>query len=281
MIINGFEIKDGILDLSLSGTKVIENKAFWAGRSIREVMFPSGIGHIGDWAFAKCSNLEKVTFPDGHRAGLFGRDVFKGCDKLVSVSFADTDETTAFFLALCANRLGYDSLIRSDDVGKKSWYAKWDICLATRIKSDDAEAKMSAALCGEEDISYDGIGSVDGEMPGENGDFVSKEAYNRSVLCYIRLSDDRYLSDETRALLEEHIYENRFGESGTAFYSIIEECAGNLSYLRKYLDIVQPDRGILSEMIASCGPGEVAVRSYLIKESSASSSALDDMIFLD
>ena len=264
--------------MRISGN-IIENKAFWADRALRDVTVPSGIRHIGDWAFAKCVNLEKVMFEDDFRPGLFGRDVFKGCDKLAAVSFADTDDVTEHFLALCANRLAFDSLIRSEDVGKKSWYEKWDICLATRIKSDDAEAKMSAALCGEEDISYDGIGSIDGEMPGEGADFVSKEAHNKSVLCYIRLKNDIYLGTETRALLEEHIRNNRFGsESGSSFSAIFEECEGNLEYLRIYLDIVSPNRDTLSDMIASLGPSEVAARSYLIKESSDKGGILDDLM---
>ena len=264
--------------MTVSG-EIIENKAFWADRALRDVTVSSGVKHIGDWAFARCVNLEKVTFEDDFRPGLFGRDVFKGCGKLSAISFADMDEVTKHFLALCANRLGFDSLIRSDDVGQKSWYEKWDICLATRIKSDDAEAKMSAALCGEEDISYDGIGSIDGEMPGEGADFVSREAYNKSVLCYIRLKDDRYLSDSTRKLLEEHIRQNSFGnKNGSSFFAIFEECGGNLEYLRIYLDTVNPGRDTLSDMIASLGPSDVAARSYLIKESSAKGNVLSDMM---
>ena len=265
---NGYEVKDGVLDLRETSVTEIDNKEFWAARSVREVLLPAGIIHIGDWAFAKCSNLEKVTFTDDFHPGIFGRDVFKGCERLERISFCDTDEVTGRFLALCANRLGFDRLIQSDDVGKKSWYEKWDICLATRIKSDDAEAKMSAALCGEEDISYDGIGSVDGEMPGEGADFVSKEAFNKSILCYIRLSDDIYLGEDTRKLVSDHILQNSF-EIGTsaAFNAIFEECGGNLSYLRIYLDIVKPDRDTLLRMISSLGPSDVAARSYLIKES--------------
>ena len=279
MNVNGYEVTDGVLDLRDTVVTVIDNKAFWAQRPIREVLMPVGITHIGDWAFAKCSNLEKISFADDFRPGLFGRDVFKGCDNLLSISFADTDDVTARFLALCANRLGFDRLIQSDDVGKKSWYEKWDICLATRIKSDDAEAKMSAALCGEEDISYDGIGSVDGEMPGEGADFVSKEAYNRSVLCYIRLSEDRYLDDDTRRLLTEHILENSFNKGTcSSFNAIFEECEGSLSYLRMYLDIVRPDRDTLFEMIEALGPSNVAARSYLIKESNSGSDPLADMM---
>ncbi len=169
---NCYEIKDGILDLKDAPLSIIENKEFWSQRALRKVILPAGIEHIGDWAFAKCINLETVEFACDFRPGLFGRDVFKGCESLRSVAFAGMDETTALFLALCANRLPYDHLIRSEDVGQKSWYEKWDICLASKLKSDDAEAKMSAALCGEEDISYDGIGSVDGEMPGASADYV-------------------------------------------------------------------------------------------------------------
>ncbi len=279
MNINGFEVKDGILDLSGTSVTVIENKAFWAARAIREVLLPGGMEHIGDWAFAKCSNLERVTFPDDFRPDLFGRDVFKGCDRLKHIGFNDSDDVTAHFLALCANRLGFDRLIQSDDIGKKSWYEKWDICLATRIKSDDAEARMSAALCGEEDISYDGIGSVDGEMSGESEDFVSAAAYNRSILCYVRLINDRYLSDDMRHLLEKHISDNRFGEGyGSSFYAIFEECGGDLGLLQKYLDIVKPDRKMLLEMTSALSASEVAAKSYLIGRPDRGEDPLADLL---
>ena len=278
MTVNGFEISDGILDLRGSVNEYIEDKAFWAARSVRSVLMPKGIRHIGDWAFAKCANLETVVFEDDFRPDLFGKDVFKGCNRLTSISFANMDEVTAHFLAMCANRLEFDSLIRSDDVGRASWYAKWDICLAAKIKSDDAEARMSAALCGEEDISYDGIGSVDGEMPGEGADFVSKEAYNRSVLCYMRLVNDRHISADTRRMLEEHIITNRFGEgASSSFFAIFEECDGDLSYLRIYLDTVRPDRQTLLSMIESLGSSHVAAKSFLIREAGGK-SVLDDMM---
>ncbi len=264
--------------MNISGS-VIANKEYLSRRELRQVVIGQEIEHIGDWAFAKCTNLASVEFECDFRPGLFGRDVFKGCESLRTVAFADTDEMTSLFLALCANRLPYDHLIRSDDVGQKSWYEKWDICLETKLKSDDAEAKMSAALCGEEDISYDGIGSVDGEMPGESADFVSKEEYNKSALCYIRLSNDKYLSDQTRRLIEDHIRKNSFGNgNGSSFYAIFEECESDISYLKMYLDIVDPDKETLSEMTAALAPSEVVARSYLIGHSSDSGSGLDDLL---
>ena len=276
MMINGFEISDGVLDLSDSPISEIENKAFLSAKTLRSVILPSCIEHIGDWAFAKCSNLRSVTFKGDFRPGLLGKEVFKECTALVAVTFADTDDTTGKLLALCANRLPYDHLLRSDDVGQKSWYDKWDISLETALKSDDAEARMSAALCGEEDISYDGIGSVDGEMPGESGDFIRKEEYNRCMLCYIRLSNDAYLKQSTRKMIEDYLIANRFGsKEGSAFYSVFEAGEEVLEYLRIYLDTVKPDRQTVKDMTSEVPAKEVYARSYLIKESNGGNDALD------
>ncbi len=274
MNINGYEVNDGVLDLSGAGVTHIESKAFLSSKTMRTVILPKETDNLGDWAFAKCDNLMSVKFAGDFRPGLFGKDVFGGCGRLSSIEFADQDKATAALLALCANKLPYEHLLRADDVGQKSWYEKWDIGLTAKLKSDDAEAKMSAALCGEEDISYDGIGSVDGEMSGETGDYVQKEEFSKCSLCYIRLSNDKYLSDATRSVITEFIVSNRFGQkSGAAFYSIFEEGDNVLPYLRIYLDIVKPDKAALREMIAAIGQKDVYAVSYLIKESGTISAA--------
>ena len=279
MNVNGYEVRDGILDLEQSGLTDLENKAFLSARSVREVWLPAGLRHIGDWAFAKCVNLRKVKFADDFCPGLFGKEVFRGCEMLESIDFRGMDAGTAALLALCTNKLAYDHLLRSDDVGQKSWYEKWDISLAAKLKSDDAEAKMSAALCGEEDISYDGIGSVDGEMPGETEDFVKKEEYKKCSLCYIRLSNDIYLSEKMRAVICDHIIANRFGEgSGYSFFAIFEECGGDLDFLKIYLDIVKPGKQTMKDMINAISSKDVYARSYLMGQSSDSYNALDDML---
>ena len=279
MNMNGYDIRDGVLDLSTGTMTRIENKAFLSAKSLRSVILPSTIEHVGDWAFAKCGNLVSVRFEGVHRPGMFGRNVFSGCELLGSVDFVDIDPVTSKLLALCANRLPYDHLIRGDDIGQESWYAKWDICLEATLKSDDAEAKMSAALCGEEDISYDGIGSVDGEMPGETGDYIQKEEYNRCSLCYIRLSNDRNLKDKTRKIIEDYIVGNRFGiGEGSSFYSIFEEGENILSYLRIYLDTVRPDRETIKAMTAAVPSKDVYARSYLIRESGSSEDILDSLM---
>lgn len=274
MDMDGFEIKDGVLDLSESSVRTIENKQFLSQKHLRYVILPVCIEHIGDWAFAKCRNLKSVKFKGVFRKGLFGKEVFRECDELSEIVFADTDDDTSQLLALCTNRLPYDHLLRSEDIGQKSWYEKWDISLMSALAVDDAAYEIAAALCGEEDISYDGIGSVDGEMPGETEDIVRSAQFDKCRLCYIRLQLDRYLPDDHRRKIEKYIYDNRFGENGGAsFYSVFGEGEKAAGYLEIYLDIVRPDRDILKEMISAVPAGNVFERSYLIGRSNS-----DDVI---
>lgn len=278
MNINGFEVSDGILDLTGIKGDVIEDKAFLSAKTVRSVKVPKGIVHIGDWAFAKCTHLASVVFEGEHSPGLFGKEVFSGCEMLRSISFAGMDDVTAGYLALCTNKLPFDHLLRSDDIGSKSWYEKWDICLVSTLKSDDEKLRMNAALCGEEDISYDGIGSVDGEMPGQSADYVIKEEFKKCSLSYFRLANDRYLTDDTRAVIERYISGKRWQEgSGSAFYSIFEEGDNALLYLRIYLDIVKPDRQTLLEMTGTVAPKDVYAISCLIKEA-GKSDTLDGLL---
>ena len=51
---------------------IIENKAFWSRREIKHVSISGRIEHIGDWAFAKCVNLETIELACDFRPGLFG-----------------------------------------------------------------------------------------------------------------------------------------------------------------------------------------------------------------
>ncbi len=270
MDLDVYDIKDGILDLSKDAIYAIEDKQFLGNKQIRSVILPATTEHVGNWAFAKCSNLEEVTFCGTFCPGLFGRNVFDGCDDLGYIRFADTDDATARLAALCANSLDCDHLIRADDIGQKSWYEKWDISLVSLLNGDDEKNAIAAALCGEEDISYDGIGSVDGELPGESPDFVTKKAYEKCMLCYVRLECDRYISDKTRSVINEHIMKNRLGYgNGSSFYSIFALGGSDLSYLERYISITGPDREEISEMISALSPRDVYAMSYLIERSNA------------
>ncbi|MCR5207712.1 MAG: leucine-rich repeat domain-containing protein, partial [Eubacterium sp.] len=59
---------EGLLTVSGSGqmTGWTSNAVPWAGyrNSIKEVIVESGITKIGNWSFAKCPNLTKITVAD-------------------------------------------------------------------------------------------------------------------------------------------------------------------------------------------------------------------------
>ena len=259
--------------------RIIENRKYLLRKDIRKVKICRGIEHIGDWAFAKCSNLTEVVFSDDFRPALFGKDVFTGCERLKSIAFGDTDEVTNKLLAVCANKMYYDHLLRADDIGQRSWYEKWDICLVSQLQSGDGEARMSAALCGEEDISYDGIGSVDGELPGETDDYVRKEEFRKCTLCYLRLENDVYLSDSVRSEIKSHLLDNAFGNrNGAAFYSLFDDSDNTLEFMRIYLDTICPGKDTLMRMIKEVPSGNVTARSYLIKESEKKSDTISNLL---
>ena len=257
-------MNEGIYEIT---DEVIGNKAYLSSKDIREVIIGEDIRHIGDWAFAKCSNLCRVSFAGDFCPGLFGRDVFGGCTRLGSISFRDTDQETTYLLAACVNRMYYDHLLRADDVGQKSWYEKWDICLVSELSDDGAAARNAAALCGEEDISYDGIGSVDGEMPGETKDYVKNEEFRKCSLCYLRLDNDRNLSEGTRDVIKAYLTSNSFGEGfGAAFYSLFEDENTTLKFMRIYLDTGKHDRETLKRLINEVPIRDVGARAFLIRE---------------
>lgn len=271
-----------ILDLSTDNLEEIERKAFLSCKSLKKVILPESIKKLGDWCFSKCSNLKSVEINAPFSGNIFGKGVFEGCDNLCDIRFQETSETLSKLLATTANRLSNDHLLRSDDLGQQSWYEKWDIYLLSILNTDDAEGSLNVTVCGEEDISYDGIGSIDGEMPGETGDYIKNVAKNKCFLCFLRLTYDDYLSPKTAEHLKEYIKDRSFGnEKDYAWLTLKEDCEGMVDYYRLYLSIVTPTKEIMEEMIADLSATQVQAKAFLINEASCikkGASMLDDLM---
>ena len=45
------------------GTRIICNSAFWNCGSLSEIVIPSSVTSIGDWAFSSCSSLKYISIP--------------------------------------------------------------------------------------------------------------------------------------------------------------------------------------------------------------------------
>ncbi|MBP5298301.1 MAG: leucine-rich repeat domain-containing protein, partial [Lachnospiraceae bacterium] len=193
----GYEDMGSVLDISNeTEIETIGKKAFLGCKSLKKVFLPESIESLSDWCFSKCNNLKSVKIDLPVKSGIFGRGVFEGCEHLKEISFKDAHKDLSVLLAANVNRLPNEHLLRSEDLGQQGWYEKWDIALMALLNTDDAEGSINTLVCGEEDISTDGIGSVDGEMPGETDDFVKRAAKNKCFLCFLRLMHDSFLKED-------------------------------------------------------------------------------------
>lgn len=66
------------------GIVEIEKEAFEGVDTIRYVKCPSTLSKIGDWAFARCANLERIDLPADVDMGKY---VFRGCQALCKENF--------------------------------------------------------------------------------------------------------------------------------------------------------------------------------------------------
>ncbi len=283
LMIKGYEGDGAILDIS-SDNRItgIDKKAFLSCKSLKKVFLPDSIVSIGDWCFSNCINLTDCTIaskPDGR---LFGKGVFDSCDRLRTISFAGTDISTSVLLAAGVNRMKSEHLLRAEDIGEKFWYEKWDITLMSLLKADDAENSISTAVSGEEDISYDGVAMVDGEMSGPTENHVKAIAKNKSYLCFLRLLHDEHLSSQIREKIEDHIRSRSFGrDKEYAWTALKEDCEGNVDYYEIYLSVVRPDRDVILKMIDDLGPSRVQAKALLISKAKCDdngTSALDELM---
>lgn len=282
--VKGYEGGGAVLDLSAyTDLGRIDRKAFLSCKSLKRLILPASVEWIDDWAFSKCTNLQKVEIRKVYEKNILGRGAFEGCTALTQMSFLDSEEHLANLLTLTINRMPNELLFRSDDLGEQTWYEKWDIALLSFLKSDEEEEGIKNTVCGEEDISYDPVGMVDGEMPGETPDFVKAVVKNKCFLCFQRLTFDTGLCAQTREILCRYIVDRSFGKKNpAAWITLLEDCSEELSYYQLYLEIVKPSKKELEIMIQNVNATKMQVKAFLINEASKKeegSSFLEDLLF--
>lgn len=259
----------------------IKSKSNMGDASVSEIVIPKEVTQIGEWAFSKCKNLTRVVFEGEYTPQLLAKGVFEGSDNLKSIEFANLGCDEAYLLAAAVCKLKVSHLLRSDDVGEESWFTKWDLALKISLESNDEKFDAANALCGEEDISYDNIGSIDGEMPGMGVDYLNETAYNKSLLCYLRLTYDKYLSDSFREFIHNYLTVHSFGtKDAYAWLTLREKCKDDLSYYRIYLEVVQPDNETIRRMIDDLPQDAVAAKSFLIGESAKEADIMSSGLFI-
>lgn len=259
--------------------KGIERKAFLGTKGLRSVIIPGCVDEIGDWAFAQCIHLREVTIL-GSTSERLGRGVFEGDVRLERISYGGhSSEDSAVILATVIRRLSAEYLLRDTEIGSEGWYTKWDLALSGFLAQDDMEGYSDKALCGEEDISYDGIGSVDGELLGENYSFVVEKNKNKCYLCLIRLMHDEFLSDKNRSVFSAYLKNHEKGKGNeSAWLTVKEDFRDNLEILKLFIEVTAPDGDTITKMIEDAG-NLAEIKAYLInlRNENKTDSFFDDL----
>ena len=90
--VEGFNAAGTVMDIpeTIEGcpVKYIADAACRGNKAITEVRIPSSVTAVGEYAFAECPNLLKVSFADG--AEKIGFSAFRDCSALMSVTLPGT-----------------------------------------------------------------------------------------------------------------------------------------------------------------------------------------------
>lgn len=243
----------------------IEKKAFMGNKTLVEVYVPSNVVCVGDYAFAQCTQLRKVVM-EGNFPKM-GRGVFSGCKRIENICKGSmTEDDMSFLIASVVSRLPALSLLTDDDIGSNFWVERYDLALRSFIARDDMEGYDDTALCGEEDISYDGIGSIDGELPGESETYVREACKNKCFLCLMRLMHSEGLERGTRLYLTNYITAHGFGlNNEAAWITIKEDLLYKPDYITLYLDTVKPGKEKVLSMLNDTDEKHALLKSLLIE----------------
>lgn len=257
----------------------IERKAFLQQSSLRKIVVPGTVTYIGDWAFSQCRQLETFVLKKGACVDAFvGRGIFEGSERLLNICVGyDEPDELSLLAALPVKKLPATYLIKDPSFGLEEWYRKLDMAIIDYLKQDDIEGYSDRALCGEEDISYDGVGSVDGELPGESAAYLKEVGKNKAGLAFARLTNKVYITGETKDYLSGYMISRSKGcVSETAWYYILEDRYDDTKALDDYLDIVKPDAKAVKEMIEDVPASKALLRAKLIGYKSEDTSDFFD-----
>lgn len=249
----------------------VGKKALMGARSLKEISLPSSIKCFEDWAFASCVHLESLIIrANEEKTSIrpeFGKGVFEGCTELESILLGyEKIDDFAILLGAAIWRLPASYLFKDPDIGTDRWFASWDRSLCNYLNQRDDEGYTDRVLCGEEDISYDGIGSVDGELLSDGTNYIIETRQRKCHLCFLRLKADANLSDENRVIFEEYLRNHSKGmKSQEAWLVLREELRGKMEYVKLFANIGGIQLDYIDDMLLDLGEDYAEVKAFLIQ----------------
>lgn len=267
--------------------KRIGKKAFMGLKQLKAVSLPGTVEMLDDWSFAHCSHLKELVIrplTDENVNIDFGKGVFEGCNELSSICIGyEESDDKAMLLSAAIWRLPASYLFKDPDIGTPKWCQSWDKSLKSYLEQNNDEGYTDRVLCGEEDISYDGIASVDGELLSDGTNFVRETIMRKCYLCFLRLKASEYLEEEYRNIFIDYLNKHGKGTKGEEAWSVLKDYFGdNIEYFKLYEQsgCLQNDK--IDEMLEDLGETHAEAKAFLIKhkQSSGGESAFFSDMFL-
>ena len=253
----------------------IGRKAFLSNKRIQEVYLPKGLCEIEEWAFAYCSRLAYVSLPQKNI--LFGKGAFLQCERLeqieTRVQGEDVENGTARLLAAVVHKLDAPYLLVPEDAGEKEWLQKWDARMLQLLEAPDREGYSKTILCGEEDY---------GSMENNLDYFLSEKRRSKVRLAFVRLLNDKELSEENREYLKSYVRAYTKGCRFEESWLVVKEEYGTQ---KTYYDLLW-EVGALTEenfdaILCDMGNELAEMKAYLLKKKEewfGSSSVFDTFV---
>lgn len=287
IIITGFEGADSritIPDIPFADrpecrVTAIGKKAFLGAKFLKEISLPGSVMTFEDWAFASCNNLNSLVIRGNGTVVRphFGKGVFENCNELESILLGyEEKDDMSILLGAAIFRLPAPYLFMDPDIGSDSWFESWDKALLSYLASRDDDGYTDRILCGEEDISYDGIASVDGELLSDGTNYVKETKKRKAYLCFLRLNAPKNLADEYRNQYVSYLIEHGKGCGHEEAWEVLkDELKGRIEFLKLYASIGGIKIELIDDMLISLGEEYAEGKAFLIKYKQDNSGSSD------
>ncbi len=244
------EIPDRIEDFWV--TKIAK-KAVLSNKALRELVLPQNIAEVGDWAFAHCTNLQKVWMPQKNIR--FGKGVFKECKNLLRIYWkGQEDEKMAGLLSMVPVMLDAEYLLTPMEAGEKEWLEKLDARLVTLLQRADEDGYLKQVLCGEEDL----MASLE--------IYLANRRREKSSLCFARLCNHIGLKDDLKQYLQKYLRENTKGcEYEAAWEVVLKEHPQDIEYYRILADAGGITTENFQKLIEDMGESYPEMKGWLLR----------------
>lgn len=253
------KVPERIEGLTVTG---IGRKAFLSKKNLRVIELPVGLHSLGDWAFAYCDNLERITV--SAECVHMGKSLFLDCGQLACISGVRRceggtceawPESCGRLLSASVTQLDAYYLLEPAAVGSPEWLRKWDARLEAVMRADDGEGYSKQVLCGEEDY-----GSTDMEA------FLQARRQKKVRLAMLRLLCDQGLMPAMRQYLEQYLREHTKGcESEESWQVILAQGEAHPEYAQLFLRLGCAGRENIEAMIRQMREDQPQLRAAFLR----------------